>query len=82
MFVDVFHGPTNEMFPRTRSLTRIDEFMRTITCLVAFLSALEVTYGGDFGRAELVAALRALGPFDIMTTIARRNGLRNLLGSG
>ena len=82
MFVDVFHGPTNEIFPRTRSLTRVDELLRAITCLVSFLSALEITYGDDFGRADLVAALRALGPFDAMTTIARRNGLRNLLVTG
>ena len=40
MFVDVFHGPTNEIFPRTRSLTRVDELLRAITCLIAFLSAL------------------------------------------
>jgi hypothetical protein len=80
VFLDVFYGPANEIHPRTRSLTRNDELLRGIMCMVALLAAFEITYNDDFGRVALVAAIRALGPFDPVSSIARQNGLRQLFG--
>jgi len=80
VFLDVFYGPENQIYPRTRSLTRNDELLRAMMCMVAILAAFEITYEADFGRGALVNALRALGPFDPVTTIARQNGLRQLFG--
>jgi len=79
-FLDLIDGGTGQVHPRTRSLTCSDELLRATTCGLAMLAAFEVTYNQDFGRNALIEQLRAVWPFDNMTTLARQNALRQLFG--
>jgi hypothetical protein len=82
VFLDVIDQSTPgvDVHPRTRTLTRVDELVRTITCILGTLSAVEVGFDVNLGGGAIVQDLNTIGPFSGQTSLGRHNALKALFG--
>lgn len=85
LFLDVFSSHSTDLpggliSHRSRFLERLDEMLRTITCNIAMLYALEIRYREFFGSNDLIFEVKKIHDGSSETTVGRHNALLSLLG--